>query len=530
MESNKKFYITTPIYYPSGDFHIGTAYCEVLTDAIKRYKKARGYDTFMLTGLDEHGQKIQTVAEKKGISPQMHVDKMAENAKKLWKLMDIDYDKFIRTTDDYHCEAVQKIVQKFVDNGDIYKGKYEGWYCMPCENYFTETQLVDGKCPDCGREVKKMSEDAYFFNMKKYEGWIREFYAKNPDFIVPESRKNEIFKNFIDPGLEDLCISRNTFDWGIPLPNDPEHVLYVWLDALTNYITALGYQSDDETLFNKYWPADLHVVGKEIIRFHGIYWPIFLHALGLELPKQIYAHSWIVMKDGKMSKSVGNVIYPETLIERYGLDATKYYLLRLMGYAQDSMFTPEDFVDRFNSDLANDLGNLLNRTIGMINKYCDGFIPTDIKVKTEFDDDIEQYTKMQISKMEEAMDTYHISNALAELWAIIARTNKYIDETAPWTLAKSEDEESKEKLESVMFHLAENLRKVAILLTPFMPQTSGKILNQLGINTHNNSWETACSDNEITKGTKVIPKGEPLFVRLERDEEIEYIKSAMKGK
>lgn len=530
MENNKKFYITTPIYYPSGKFHIGTAYCEVLTNAIKRYKQARGYDTFMLTGLDEHGQKIQTVADKKGMSPQEHVDEMAKEAKKLWDLMDINYDKFIRTTDDYHCKAVQKIVQKFLDNGDIYKGKYEDWYCMPCENYFTETQLVDGKCPDCGREVKKMSEDAYFFNMKKYEGWLKEFYQKNPDFIVPESRKNEIFKNFIEPGLQDLCISRNTFDWGIPLPNDPEHVLYVWLDALTNYITALGYEGEDESLFNKYWPADLHVVGKEIIRFHGIYWPIFLHALGLELPKQIYAHSWVVMKDGKMSKSVGNVIYPEDLISRYGVDATKYYLLRLMGYAQDSMFTPEDFVERFNSDLANDLGNLLNRTIGMMNKYFGGVIPTEIKVKTEFDNLLEEFIKNQIAKTEEALDTYHISNGITEIWSIIARTNKYIDETSPWSLAKSEDENDKEKLKSVMFHLAESLRKIAILIDPFMPETSEKILNQLGIDTSARAWELSYSSTQIPEGTKVIEQGVPLFVRLDKEDEIEYIKSTMKSK
>ena len=524
---DKKFYITTPIYYPSGKFHIGTAYCEVLVDCIKRYKQLRGYDAFMLTGLDEHGQKVETVAQKNGLTAQEHVDNMAEAAKKLWELMDINYDKFIRTTDDYHCKAVQKIVQKFLDNGDIYKGKYEDWYCMPCENYFTETQLVDGKCPDCGRDVIKMSEDSYFFNMKKYEPWLKELYAKQPDFIVPESRKNEIFKNFIDPGLEDLCISRNTFDWGIPMPNDPEHVLYVWLDALSNYITALGYASDDDTLFKKYWPADLHVVGKEIIRFHGIYWPIFLHALGLELPKQIYAHSWVVMKDGKMSKSVGNVVYPEMLINKYGLDATKYYLLRFMSFAQDSVFTPEDFVDRFNYDLANDLGNLLNRTIGMMNKYFDGIIPTDIKVRTEFDDSLEETVKEQISKVENEMDTYHISNALVELWAIISRTNKYIDETEPWKLSKSEVEEDKEKLKSVMFHLAENLRKIAIMITPFMPTKSNEILAQLNIPVENKKWDLVYSNNEIQANTKVIEKGEPLFARLEREEEIEYIKSNM---
>ena len=522
----KKFYITTPIYYPSGKFHIGTAYCENLVDCIKKYKQARGFDTYMLTGLDEHGQKIQSVAEKRGLTPQNHVDEMAEEAIKLWKTMEIDYNDFIRTTEPRHCTAVQRIVSKFIENGDIYKGEYEGWYCMPCENYFTETQLVDGKCPDCGREVKKMKEEAYFFNMKKYENWIKEFYAENPDFIVPESRKNEIFNNFINPGLEDLCISRNTFDWGIQMPNDPKHVLYVWLDALTNYITALGYMSDDDTLFKKYWPADLHVVGKEIIRFHGIYWPIFLHALGLELPKKIYAHSWIVMKDGKMSKSVGNVIYPETLINRYGLDATKYYLLRLMSFAQDSMFTPEDFVERYNSDLANDLGNLVNRTIGMINKYYKGVIPTDIKVRTDFDDELEEFTKNQILKVEELMDTYHVSNALAEIWAIISRSNKYIDETAPWVLAKAEGTEH-EKLKSVMYHLAENLRKVAVMISIVMPDTGRKILEQLGIKNASMLWDEI-NNETITEGTKVIEKGEPLFMRLDKEEEIEFIKEQMK--
>lgn len=521
----KTFYITTPIYYPSGRFHIGTAYCTTLVDCIKRYKELKGYDCYMLTGLDEHGQKIQTVAEKNGLTPKDHVDNMAKNAKDLWKLMDINYDGFIRTTDENHEKAVQKIVQKFLDNGDIYKGVYEDWYCMPCENYFTETQLVDGKCPDCGREVKKMQEESYFFNMKKYEGWLKDFYEENPNFIEPESRKNEIFNNFINPGLEDLCVSRSSFDWGIKMPNDPKHVLYVWLDALTNYITALGYMSNDDTLFKKYWPADLHVVGKEIIRFHGIYWPIFLHALGLKLPKKIYAHSWIVMKDGKMSKSVGNVIYPETLIERYGLDATKYYLLRLMSFEKDSMFTPEDFVERYNSDLANDLGNLLNRTIGMMNKYFDGIIPTKITSKTNFDDSLNEYACNQVKKVEECMDTYHVSNSLIEIWSLISRTNKYIDETSPWILVK----EDQEKLKSVMYNLAEMLRKIAILIKPFMPQTSLNILSQLNI-TEENTWESLLNNNVIKENTKVLEKGEPLFIRLDKEEEIEYIKNAMKNK
>ena len=376
-----------------------------------------------------------------------------------------------------------------------------------------------------GREVKKMEEEAYFFNMKKYENWIKEFYSKNPEFIVPVSRKNEIFKNFIEPGLEDLCISRCTFDWGIPMPNDDKHILYVWLDALTNYITALGYMSDDEELFNKYWPADLHVVGKEIIRFHGIYWPIFLHALGLELPKKIYAHSWIVMKDGKMSKSVGNVIYPEDLISKYGLDATKYYLLRLMSFEKDSVFLPEDFVTRYNSDLANDLGNLLNRTIAMINKYFDGIIPTGFEAKTEFDDKLNEFFKEKLKEIENYMDKYHVSDALQSIWSYIARTNKYIDETAPWVLAKSEE---KEKLKAVMYNLANSLRKIAIMINPYISGTSKKILEQLGLPTEV-IWNDLYNENFIPEKTKVVEKSEILFSRLDKDEEIEYIKNVMQG-
>ena len=397
----KTYYITTPIYYPSGKFHIGTAYTEVFANTMKKYKQKRGYDSYLLTGLDEHGQKVQTVAENAGKTPQEHVDEMAENAKKLWKKMNIEYDDFIRTTEPRHYKIVEDIFEKLLAKGDIYKGEYEGWYCMPCETYFTETQLVDGKCPDCGREVKKMKEEAYFFNMKKYADKLIQFYEENPKFIEPESRKNEIFNNFLKPGLEDLCITRTTFDWGVKVKSDPKHVVYVWLDALTNYITALGYGSDNEELFNKYWPADLHVVGKDIIRFHGIYWPIFLMALDLPLPKKIYAHGFIMMKDGKMSKSKGNVIYPEILIDRYGIDATKYFLIREFPFGQDTIFTPEGFVERFNYDLCNDLGNLLNRTIGMINKYFDGNIYEYNGYKNEPDEEIEKYSLEQIKIVEE---------------------------------------------------------------------------------------------------------------------------------
>ena len=475
----KTFYVTTPIYYPSGKFHIGTAYTTVLADTIRKYKKMRGYDTYFLTGLDEHGQKIQEVAQKNGITPQEHVDNMADQAKKLWKLMDISYDDFIRTTEERHTKVVEQIFDKLMEQGDIYKGEYEGWYCVPCETYFTDTQLVEGKCPDCGREVKKMKEEAYFFNMKKYADRLIEFYEENPNFIEPESRKNELFNNFLKPGLEDLCITRTTFDWGVKVKKDPKHVIYVWLDALTNYITALGYGSEDDTKFKKYWPADLQIVGKDIIRFHGIYWPIFLMALDLPLPKKIYAHGFIMMKDGKMSKSKGNVVYPEMLIERYGLDATKYFLMREFSYGQDAVFSPEGFVERFNFDLCNDLGNLLNRTIGMINKYQAGIVKASMENKSEIDKNLEEFTEKQIQKVEENMDSIHLSNALTEIWNLIARTNKYIDETAPWILAKNE--EDSETLNSVLYHLVENLRKIAIMLNPFMQDTSKSIMEQLGI-------------------------------------------------
>lgn len=528
-----KFYLTTPIYYPSGKFHIGTAYTTVLADTIKRYKQARGHDVYMLTGTDEHGQKIQKVAEARGKTPQEHVDEMADGAKKLWELMEIEYDDFIRTTEERHTKVVEEIFDRLMEQGDIYKSEYEGWYCMPCETYFTETQLVDGKCPDCGREVKKMKEESYFFNMKKYADRLIKFYEENPNFILPESRKNELFNNFLKPGLEDLCVSRTSFDWGVKVRKDPKHVIYVWLDALTNYITALGYLSNDDSLMQKNWPADVQIVGKDIIRFHGLYWPIFLMALDLPLPKQIYAHGFIMMKDGKMSKSKGNVIYPEPLIERYGLDSLKYFLLREMPYGQDGTFTPEGFVERFNYDLCNDLGNLLNRTIGMINKYFGGEIEGYSNPQTTIEEnvnlaqlnqEIEKYSDGIIHEVENLLDTYHTANAITQTWELVSRTNKYIDETAPWVLFK---EEKLEELKSVMYHLVENLRRIAILIAPYMKHTSRKILAQLDIKEELQTWDSLVEYKGL-KNIKVTEKPEVLFARLDVEVEIEAIKEMMK--
>ncbi|MBK3496935.1 methionine--tRNA ligase [Viridibacillus sp. YIM B01967] len=528
MDNKKKtFYITTPIYYPSGKFHIGTAYTTVASDTIARYKRLRGYDVRLQTGMDEHGQKIQEKATEASKDPQQYVNEIAESAKALWKLMDISYDDFIQTTEKRHKDAVEKIFQKFLDNGDIYKGEYEGWYCTPCESFFTESQLENGNCPDCGRPVHKVKEESYFFNMKKYADRLLKYYEENVEFIEPESRKNEMINNFIKPGLEDLSVSRTSFDWGIRVPEDAKHVIYVWVDALTNYITTLGYMSDDDTLFKKYWPADVHVVGKDIVRFHTIYWPIFLMALDLPLPKKVFAHGFIMMKDGKMSKSKGNVVYPEMLIERFGLDATRYFLLRELPFGSDGVFSPESFVERTNFDLANDLGNLLNRTVSMMNKYFDGHIPTESLEPTEFDAALVAQATDTKAKYEENMERMQFSVVLSDVWALVSRTNKYIDETAPWVLAK--DEALTGQLATVMANLAESLRQIAVMLQPFMTNAPKQIMEQLGLSEELLAWESLNTFGAIPAGIKVIEKGVPIFPRLDTEVEVGYIREQMQS-
>jgi methionyl-tRNA synthetase len=473
------FYITTPIYYPSDKLHIGHSYTTVAADAMARYKRLKGYDVMFLTGTDEHGQKIQRIANEKGVTPQEYVDHIVSGIKELWKLMKISNDKFIRTTDDYHVKAVQKIFKKLYDQGDIYKSEYEGWYCTPCESFWTETQLGDDKkCPDCGRPVELTKEESYFFRLSKYRDDLIRYIEEHPEFIQPESRRNEMMNNFLKKGLEDLCVSRTTFDWGIPVEFDKGHVVYVWIDALSNYITALGYLSEDESLFEKFWPADVHLVGKEIVRFHTIIWPAMLMALDLPIPKQVFGHGWLVLSGGKMSKSKGNVVDPVVLVNKYGLDAIRYFLLREMPFGADGLFSNEALIGRINADLANDLGNLVSRTVAMIDKYFDGAIPEE-RTGGDFDKELIDTVLAVPPKVDEKMEQLEFSLALTEIWKAIAKTNKYIDETTPWLLAK--DEKQKPRLAQVMYNLAESIRIVSILIQPFLVETPPLIWEQLGI-------------------------------------------------
>lgn len=506
---NKKYYITTPIYYPSANFHIGHCYTTIIADAISRYKRLTGYDVFFQTGTDEHGEKIEKKAKEAGVTPKEYVDKIIEDAKDLWASLGISYDYFIRTTDKEHEEAVQKIFKKLYDQGDIYKGEYKGLYCVPCESFWTESQLIDGKCPDCGREVKEVSEEAYFFKLSKYQDRLVKFYEEHPDFILPLSRKNEMLNNFIKPGLEDLCVSRTSFKWGVPVDFDPNHVVYVWIDALSNYITSLGYPDETSAKFQKYWPADLHLVGKEIVRFHTIIWPCMLMALNLELPKQVFGHGWLIINGGKISKSLGNYKDPREYIASYGVDAVRYYALREVPFGSDGIFSEEALITRTNSDLANTLGNLVNRTISMSHKYFDGIIKNP-KVEEDLDKELINSVLALKDIVEEKMNSLKANEALEEIMEVLRKCNKYIDDTTPWTLAK--DEAKKDRLATVLYNLLESIRICAVLLSPFIPTTSTKIFNQL--NTKVTSYDSISNFGNIELDNH-LNNPEILFNRIE---------------
>ena len=517
--SKGTYYISTPIYYPSSNLHIGHTYCTVMADAMARFKRLAGYDVMFLTGTDEHGQKIQRVARENGMEPQEYVDRIVVGIKELWKTMEISYDDFIRTTEERHIKRVQNIFMKIYNNGDIYKGEYEGLYCTPCESFWTESQLVDGCCPDCGRPVEKASEEAYFFKLSKYQDRLIDLFENTPEFLQPDTRRNEML-SFVRQGLEDLCISRTSFDWGVPVPIDEKHVIYVWLDALSNYITALGFD-DEPALYKKYWPCDVHLVGKEIVRFHSIIWPAMLMAMNEPVPKQVLGHGWLLLEGGKMSKSRGNVIDPVKLIERYGIDALKYFLLREYTFGQDGIFTNEVMLARMNYDLANDLGNLVHRTITMIEKYCGGVVPGGKTVDVQ-DEELRALATGAAAKVEAFMDKFSFNLALEEIWTLIRRTNKYIDETAPWVLAR--DPGTKDRLDAVMHNLAESLRIVSVLIYPFMHTTSKQIRKQLGVWYADVAWEDAFVF-DVMDGEQV-KRGDPIFPRLDIEKELDALSKA----
>ena len=515
----KTFYITTPIYYPSDNLHIGHAYCSTAADTMARFKKMTGYDTYFLTGTDEHGQKIEKKATAKGVTPKAYVDEIVAGIKDLWKLMDIQYDDFIRTTDERHVKTVQKVFEQLYNQGDIYKAEYEGWYCTPCESFWTELQLKDGMCPDCGRPVEKTQEESYFFRLNKYAPWLIEYIQEHPDFIQPASRANEMINNFLKPGLQDLAVSRTSVKWGIPVPFDPKHTIYVWIDALSNYISALGYGTDQDELYRKYWPADVHLVGKEIVRFHTIIWPIMLHALGLPLPRQVFGHGWLVIDGKKMGKSVGNVVDPVILCERYSSDAVRYFLMREMPFGSDGEFTLKSMLTRINADLANDLGNLVSRTVAMIEKYYGGEIPA-VDAVEDVDRALWKHAEEMPGKVEEQVNAFQFSNALQEIWKLIGECNRYIDATQPWVLGKSE--EGRPRLNTVMYTLAECVRRVAVTVGFVMPRTPERIFSQLGVaDAELKTWDSICRPFGVLPAGVKVCKGEALFPRLDIQKEIE---------